>query len=263
MAQTASPSGADRTYDDPIPPKRLPTRPPGQHPLTLLIVPTKEERENIDYVFERFQDLDDPDLHILIADDDSIDKTWSRAGTWAADDARMHLLRRPGRFKGRGFALRESYKWAATSEFGYVYVLECAANGTDDILQVPKLIKALDAGADIVIGARSVAEGGDDHAVRRRQGLARFCTGASIDDVESGFRGFRMTALRQIARKLKAPDHRIKAEVVAAGVKAGLKIVQVPVPYGSKTHDGRPKKGGDSGAGALLGLWARRMLGRV
>ncbi|MCB9898392.1 MAG: glycosyltransferase family 2 protein [Planctomycetes bacterium] len=263
MAENETAAGANRTYDDPIPPKRIPTRPPGQHPRTLIVVPTKEERENLDWVFERFQDLDDPDLHILIADDDSIDKTWSRAGTWAADDARMHLLRRPGRFKGRGFALRESYKWAAESEFGYEYVLECAANGTDDILQVPKLIAALDAGADVVVGARSVSEGGDDASPRRRQGLACFCTGAPVDDVESGFRGFKMAALRQIARRLKAPDHRIKAEALAAAKNAGLKVVQVPVPYVSKTHDGRPKKGGDSGAGALLGLWLRRITKRV
>lgn len=263
MADPNSSAGAARTYDDPIPPKRLPTRAPGQHPLTLLIVPTKEERENLDPIFERFQDLDDPDLHILIADDDSIDKTWSRAGTWAADDGRMHLLRRPGRFKGRGFALRESYKWAAESEFGYQYVLECAANGTDDIASIPKLIAALDAGADMVVGARSVAEGGDDHAVRRSQGLARFCAGASIDDVESGFRGFKMAALRLIARKLKSPDQRIKVEAVAAAKNAGLKVVQVPVPYISKTYDGRPKKGGDSGVGALLGLWLRRVTKRV
>ena len=117
--------------DEAIPPKRLPSGPKGQHPTTLLVVPTKEERHNIDWVMERFQDLDDADLHVLVADDDSLDKTWSRAGTWAADDERIHLLRRPGRYKGRGFALRESYKWAAESENQYTYVLECAANRTD------------------------------------------------------------------------------------------------------------------------------------
>lgn len=248
--------------DEPIPPKRLPTKPAGQHPLTVLIVPTKEERHNIDWVMERFQDLDDPDLHILIADDDSLDKTWSRAGIWAADDERMHLLRRPGRYKGRGYALRESYKWAAESENEYAYVLECAANRTDDILQVPKLIAALDAGADVVVGARSVAEGGGDDAPRRSQGLARLCTGAGVSDVESGFRGFRMDALRIIARKLKATDHRIKAEALAAAAKAGLKIHEVPVPF--HAHDGKgPKLGGNTGAVGLVGLFARRLIGRV
>lgn len=253
----------DRSHDEPIPPKRLPSGPKGQHPLTLLIVPTKEERENIDWVMERFQDLNDADLHILIADDDSIDKTWSRAGTWAADDERMHLLRRPGRYKGRGFALRESYKWAADHEFGYEYIVECAGNGTDDLLQIPKMIAQLDAGADVVVGARSQAEGGDDSAPRRSQGFARFCTGAPVSDVESGFRAMKLDALKKIARKLKAPDHRIKAELLAAAKKAGLKIVEVPVPFIGKTNDGKPRKGGDSGAGALLGLFVRRMTGGV
>lgn len=248
--------------DEPIPPKRLPTKPSGQHPLTLLVVPTKEERDNIDWVMERFLDLDDPDIHILIADDDSLDKTWSRAGTWAADDERIHLLRRPGRNKGRGFALRESYKWAAEHEFGYEYVLECAANRTDDILQVPKLIDALQAGADVVVGARSRSEGGSDDEPRRKQGLARFATGAPVDDVESGFRGFRMDALRKIARKLKSADHRIKAETLAAASSAKLNIVQVPVPFAvPSTH--KAKLGGDTPALGLLGLRLRRIFGRV
>lgn len=248
--------------DEPIPPKRLPTTPPGQHPLTLLIVPTKEERDNIDWVMERFGELEDPDLHILIADDDSLDKTWSRAGTWAADDERMHLLRRPGRNKGRGFALRESYKWAADSEHPYEYVIECSANRTDDISQIPKFIAALQAGADVVVGARSVAPGGGDDAPRRRQGLARFATGAPVDDVESGFRACRLEALRKVAGKLRSADHRIKAELLAAATRAGLKIVQVPVPYAeAATH--KAKLGGDTGALGLLGLRLRRMTGGV
>ena len=248
--------------DEPIPPKRLPTTPPGQHPRTLVIVPTKEERDNIDWVMERFGELEDPDLHILIADDDSLDKTWSRAGTWAADDERMHLLRRPGRYKGRGFALRESYKWAADSEHGYEYVIECAANRTDDLLQIPKFIKALQDGADVVVGARSKSAGGGDSEPRRSQGLARFATGASIDDVESGFRGFKLEALRKIAGKLKSGDHRIKAELLAAATRAKLNIVQVPVPYAdAPTH--KAKLGGDTGALGLLSLRLRRLTGGV
>ena len=248
--------------DEAIPPKRLPSGPKGQHPTTLLVVPTKEERHNIDWVMERFQDLDDADLHVLVADDDSLDKTWSRAGTWAADDERIHLLRRPGRYKGRGFALRESYKWAAESENQYAYVLECSANRTDDILQVPKLIAALDAGADVVVGSRSVDVGGDDSSPRRSQGLARFASGAGVSDVESGFRGFRMDALRTIARRLKAPDHRIKVEVLAAAKKAGLKIVEVPVPF--HPHDAsHPKLGGNSNAMSLAGVFLRRLVGRI
>lgn len=248
--------------DEAIPPKRLPTGPKGQHPLTLLIVPTKEERHNIDWVMERFQDLNDADLHVLVSDDDSLDKTWSRAGTWAADDERIHLLRRPGRFKGRGFALRESYKWAAESENNYEFVLECAANRTDDILQVPKLIAALQAGADVVVGARSTTEGGDDNAPRRSQGLARFASGARVTDVESGFRGFRMDALRTIARRLKSPDHRIKTEAIAAARSANLKVVEVPVPFTPHDTD-RPKLGGNSNVISLCGLWLRRMTKRV
>ena len=196
--------------DEAIPPKRLPSGPKGQHPTTLLVVPTKEERHNIDWVMERFQDLDDADLHVLVADDDSLDKTWSRAGTWAADDERIHLLRRPGRYKGRGFALRESYKWAAESENQYAYVLECSANRTDDILQVPKLIAALDAGADVVVGSRSVDVGGDDSSPRRSQGLARFARapGCRTSSPASGASGWTRCARSPVASRRRTTASR-------------------------------------------------------
>lgn len=255
----AKPTGRD----DPIPPKRLPKGPKGQHPLTLLIVPTKEERGNLDWVMERYQDLDDADLHILIVDDDSIDKTWSRAGDYAADDERMHLMRRPGRFKGSGFALREAYAWAAKHEHGYQYVIQAAANGGDDLLQVPKFIAALQAGADLVVGQRSAAVGGDDKSPRLQQGLAKSLTGSPVGDVESGFRGWTIAGLRKIANKLKAPDHCIKAESLAAAVGAGLKIVGVPVPQRERLPTTAVARGGNSGAAALLGMKLRRLVGKL
>lgn len=260
-APTHAPSAMGR--DDPVPPKRLPSGPKGQHPLTLLVVPTKEERGNLDWVMERFQDLDDADLHILIVDDDSIDKTWSRAGDWAADDERMHLLRRPGRYKGSGFALREAYAWAAKHEFGYQYLIQAAANGGDDISQVPKFIAALQSGADVVIGERSASVGGDDSAPRMAQGLAKTCTASPVGDVESGFRGWTVDALKAIHQKLKAPDHRLKAESLAAASKAGLKIVGVPVPQRERLKTTAVQRGGNAGAGALLGIMMRRMIGRI
>ncbi|RKY20018.1 MAG: hypothetical protein DRQ55_09020 [Planctomycetota bacterium] len=263
MSPDASRASRAGGGDQAIPPKRLPSGPKGQHPLTLLVVPTKEERGNLDWVMERFQDLDDADLHILIVDDDSIDKTWSRAGDWAADDERMHLMRRPGRFKGSGFALREAYAWAAKHEFGYQYLIQAAANGGDDIGQLPKFIAALEAGADVVIGERSEALDGDDSGPRLAQGLARSCTGSPVGDVESGFRGWRMDALRAIANRLKATDHRLKAESLAAAAKAGLSIVGVPVPRRERLATTAVARGGDSGVGALLSLKLRRMLGRL
>lgn len=249
--------------DDPIPPKRLPKGPKGRHPLTLLVVPTKEERGNLDWVMERYQDLDDADLHILIVDDDSVDKTWSRAGMWAADDERMHLMRRPGRFKGSGYALREAYAWAANHEHGYRYLVQAAANGGDDILRVPALIAALDAGADLAIGERSAAFDGDERSPRMSQGLARLLAGAPVGDVESGFRAWRIEALKRIGKRLKATDHRLKAEALAAAAKAGLKIVGVPVPRRKRLPTTAIERGGNSGPGALLGLRLRRILGRI
>lgn len=230
--------------------------------LTLLILPTKNEHVTIHRVMEEITALGLDDLHVLVADDDSIDGTWRTYGTrWAADSERNHLLRRCGPQKGRGYAMREAYEWAVGNEREYTFVLEMAANGTDDPKHIPAIIEALKGGADIVIGERPADDAKPD-GPRRAQGLARWATGAGVGDIESGFRGFRKVALAKILPKLKATSHEIKTEVVAAASKHGLKFASVPVTS-RPLPDEAYAQGGTSGAGKLVGLWLRRLTGGV
>ncbi len=230
--------------------------------LTLLILPTKNEHVTIHTVMEEVTALGLDNLHVLVADDDSIDGTWRTYGTrWAADSEHNHLLRRCGPEKGRGYAMREAYEWVISNQRDYSYVIEMAANGSDDPAYIPAMIAALAAGADVVIGERPADEKTAD-GPRRAQGMARWATGASVGDVESGYRGYRKAVLAAIVPKLKSTSHEIKTEVVAAAAKRGFKFASVPVTS-RPLPEAAYAQGGTAGATKLIGLWMRRMIGGV
>jgi glycosyltransferase involved in cell wall biosynthesis len=235
------------------------------HGLTLVTIPTLNERENLRWFMDGLIALQDDQLHVLVADDDSLDGTWRTYGTeYAADSEKCHLMRRPGADKGRGFALREAWAWALDHEPRYAHVIEMAGNRTDDPRFVPAIIRKLEEGADVVVCERSAAPGGGPELPRRSWGLGKALVGAPVQDYESGFRGFSRRALELISpRTLRSPDARIKAEVMARigrlAPRHGLTIATLAVPY--TPPDPQHDQSGCSGLGAQLGLFVRRMTG--
>jgi dolichol-phosphate mannosyltransferase len=236
------------------------------HGLTLVTIPTLNERSNLDWFMEGIQALGDENLHVLVADDDSLDGTWRTYGTkYAADSKRCHLMRRPGHDKGRGYALREAWAWALEHEPRYESVIEMAGNRTDDPAFIPQIVARLAAGADVVVCERSAAPGGGSGTPRKAWGL-RGLVGAPVGDYESGYRGFSRRALELIRPKsLRSGDHRIKAEVMAKvgalARKHGLKVETIPVPF--TPPDPTHVQGGNTGFGGALALRLRRLTGAL
>jgi len=195
----------------------------------------------------------------------SLDGTWRTYGTqYAADSKRFHLMRRPGRDKGRGFALREAWQWALDHQPRYEFVIEMAGNKSDDPAFLPQIIAKLEAGADVVVCERSAAPGGDAAAPRKAWGFARTLVGAPVADFESGYRGFSRKALELIdPKKLKSGDHGLKAEVMMRvgklRAKHGLKVETIAVPF--TPPDASHRQGGNMGVGGQVGLFVRRVTG--
>lgn len=237
------------------------------HGPVLVTIPTLNERDNLHWFMSRIVELKDDELHVLLADDDSLDGTWRTYGTqYAADSKRFHLMRRPGHDKGRGFALREAWQWALDHQPRYDFVIEMAGNKSDDPAFLPQIVARLAAGADVVVCERSAQPGGDAAAPRKDWGFARTLVGAPVQDFESGYRGFSRRALELIAPKtLRSPDHGLKAEVMARvgrlQKKHGLKIETIPVPF--TPPDASHRQGGNTGFGGQVGLFVRRVTGGV
>ena len=118
----------------------------------LVIIPTYNERENIEAMIRRVLLLNSS-FHMLIIDDGSPDGTSlivKRLQEEYID--RLNLIERKGKL-GLGTAYIEGFKWALNK--GFRYVFEMDADFSHNPSDLPRLIKATQEN-DLVIGSRKV-----------------------------------------------------------------------------------------------------------
>src|SRR3954462_5611343 len=119
---------------------------------TLVVIPTYNEAGNIRTVLRRVRTAL-PDADILVVDDDSPDGTAAIAETVGAERGRVIVMRRPGK-EGLGAAYRAGFSFGVSR--GYAVLVEMDADLSHDPAALPRLVGALDRGADLAIGSRYV-----------------------------------------------------------------------------------------------------------
>ncbi len=120
---------------------------------TLVIVPTYNELDNLRPIVSRTLAAE-PDVHLLVVDDNSPDGTGDLADGLAAGDDRVHVLHRPGK-EGLGAAYLAGFDWALARD--YEVVVEMDADGSHLPEQLHRLLAALDTAdlvARVTVGAR-------------------------------------------------------------------------------------------------------------
>jgi dolichol-phosphate mannosyltransferase len=122
----------------------------------LVVTPTYNERENLQsFARELFAHV--PDAHLLVVDDASPDGTGQLADELALEDERVHVLHRRAKL-GLGSAYVEGFRWAL--DRNYPAVAEMDADLSHSAADLPRLLAALAAGADLALGSRNIAGGG-------------------------------------------------------------------------------------------------------
>jgi dolichol-phosphate mannosyltransferase len=198
-------------------------------------IPTWNEIENIGSLAEAVL-AQDPRLEVLVADDNSPDGTWKLVGELAAKNPRIHLLHRTSD-KGRGRAGRAAFSWAL--DHGADFVFEMDADWSHHPRHLPDMIRALESGADVVLGSRRVPGGEDVGRTALRRAITaasnlyvRLLLGLPVRDCNSGYRGFRRSALEAIdVRHAFSPGPAIVHELLYKARLKGLKIVEVPIRF--------------------------------
>src|SRR5690606_3270041 len=120
----------------------------------LVIIPTYQERENIEPIIQRVVAAT-PEVHVLVVDDDSPDGTGALAEAMSELDERVHVLRRRAK-TGLGAAYLAGFRWGLDA--GFDVLVEMDADGSHAPEQLPRLLAAL-AAADLVLGSRWVPGG--------------------------------------------------------------------------------------------------------
>ena len=200
----------------------------------LVIVPTYNELESLPVIVGGIRDAE-PDVHILIADDNSPDGTGEVANTLSSVDNLVHVLHRKQK-AGLGAAYLDAFSWAKTQ--GFEVVVEMDADGSHRPVDLTKILDAL-SDNDVVLGSRWVNEGKVVNWAKSREVLSRggnlytrMWLGIPIKDATGGFRAYRMSALDQIdIQQVESQGYCFQVDMAWRATKAGLRVAEVPITF--------------------------------
>lgn len=202
-----------------------------------VVVPTYNERDNIDSLLEALLALPVPDLSVLVVDDSSPDGTGALVREWEARDPRIRLLSQPRR-GGYGHACTAAFEALLRHPSPPEVIVQMDADWSHHPADVPRLLHAL-TGADLAIGSRYVPGGGTEHWGRGRRVLsrganayARLLTGVHIHDLTGGFNAWRTSLLSAISpRTIQTEGYGYLIELKVRAARSGTKIAEVPITF--------------------------------
>ena len=200
-----------------------------------IVVPTYNEAENLG-VLVRGVRAALPDARVLVVDDNSPDGTGALADELAAADPLVEVLHRPHK-AGLGLAYVNGFAHALRAGAGHV--VEMDADLSHDPADLPRLLAAAEAGADLVLGSRYVPGGGveDWDLLRRvlsRGGCryARTVLGVGVRDLTGGFKCFRAETLRAIDfETVRSEGNAFQVELTYRALVRGLRVVEIPIVF--------------------------------
>lgn len=188
-----------------------------------LIVPTYNERANIDLLVQQISDMLDRFLpgsyELILVDDDSPDRTWEYALSMQAKYPHLRVMRRQQE-RGLATAVIRGWQVAQGKVLGVI----------DGDLQHPpevlgKLLKAIDAGADVAVASRYAQGGGVGSWSGVRHFLSRGAirvalfllpeVSSRLSDPMSGYFLLRREAIAEC--KLDPIGYKILLEVMGRG----------------------------------------------
>ena len=208
---------------------------------TVIIIPTYNERENIDLLVEelqrQFQRMTH-EMHVLVVDDGSPDGTADAVRVLQNRCANLHLIE--GRNAGLGMAYIRGMRHAC-EQLGADVVFEMDADFSHKPEDIPRLMAEIDAGAEFVIGSRYVKGGSvpkDWGLLRRFNSLggniaARHIAGITqVRDCTAGFRAIRASILRRIDLSgLRVQGYAFQVALLHAAIVERARIKEVPVDF--------------------------------
>jgi dolichol-phosphate mannosyltransferase len=205
----------------------------------LVVVPTYDERENVDRLISGLRRSVD-DLNILIIDDGSPDGTAEAVRRLMVEDPRLHLIERPGK-AGLAGAYLAGFAWGI--ERGFDLIVEMDADLSHRPEDLPRLLRGASR-HDLVVGSRYVRGGAVSNWSRARLALSRGANlyagvmlGLPVKDATSGFRVYRRPAIEFLTSEPPGSEgYGFQIELVYRAHRAGFSIAEVPITFQEREH---------------------------
>ena len=208
-------------------------------PSTVVCLPTFNERENLERMVRA---LGDKDVSVLVIDDSSPDGTGEIADRLATELDYVSVLHREKK-EGIGRAYIAAFELLLAQNDAEL-ILEMDCDFSHDPNDVPRLIAAVEDGADLALGSRYVAGGGTRNwGVIRRiiswggSFYARVILGLRVRDLTGGFKCFRRNVLETLdLDAIVSKGYAFQVETTYRVIRRGFTVVEVPIVFAERTE---------------------------
>ncbi len=225
----------------------------------LVIIPTYNEKENIEAILRRIFGLEG-EYHVLVLDDGSPDGTADIVRNLQQEfRTRLFLLERETKL-GLGTAYLTGFRWAL--DHGYDYIFEMDADFSHNPDDLPRLYAACEVDeADLAIGSRychgvSVVDWPISRIVMSYYAsvYVRLILGLKVYDTTAGFKCYSRRVLEAIdLDKVKMKGYGFQIEMKYTAKKLGFKLKEVPIIFINR-QKGTSKMSGGIFSEALFGV---------
>lgn len=231
---------------------------------SLVIIPTYNEKDNIEILLNQVLNLCRVNVDVLVIDDNSPDRTADLVKEIQNRyPKRIYLIERSGKL-GLGTAYITGFLWALKKEYQFIIQMDA------DFSHKPKYLEHMIKKAckyDLVLGSRYVSGGkikgwGLLRKIISRGGsfYSRIMLKLPFKDLTGGFKCFNRHVLENIALDaVKSSGYCFQIEMTYRTWLGGFKICEVPIVFEDRAR-GKSKMSGNIFLEALVRVLALRKL---
>lgn len=208
----------------------------------VIIIPTYNERDNIITLLDALRrviaGVSGYDVSYLVVDDNSPDGTKELVRAYGHKHSDIFLL--AGKKEGLGKALLRGVGFAV-DDMGADIILQMDADLSHDPAAVPRFLKALESGADFVVGSRYIPGGSipDNWGIHRKvqsivgNAIVRFGLGLSqVHDWTGGFRAYKKVHFERVRHELgKYRGYVFQIAFLHKAMLGGAQVAEVPIHF--------------------------------
>jgi dolichol-phosphate mannosyltransferase len=204
---------------------------------TRVLVPTYQELHTLASIVHRIFEHN-PDVHVLVIDDNSPDGTGKLADQLTAKYSNLEVLHRKSK-SGLGAAYIDGFN---NSINDFDVLVEMDADGSHDPQDLVTILKEIP-NYDCVLGSRWVPGGKVVNWPKSREILsrggnsyARLMLGIDIADATGGFRAYKTNTLKELdLSEIDSQGYCFQVDMVRRLLKKGFKIKEVPITFTERT----------------------------
>ena len=209
---------------------------------SLIIIPTYNEKENIEKIIRQIFFLEQP-FHILVVDDGSPDGTSIIVKKLQNEfSEKLHIEERTQKL-GLGTAYIHGFRWALDRDYQFIFEMDADfSHNPNDLIRLYKANTTQ--GGDLSIGSRYVKGVNIVNWPMSRLLMSffaskyvKFITGMPVHDSTAGFKCYKREVLQTInLNKIQFVGYAFQIEMKFKAWKYGFNIIEVPVIFTDRTE---------------------------